>query len=58
MSGETSARLLDGGEEGVEGPGAKEGGEVREQGDAMWSPCSISSSTSVDLMVHEGDGGE
>ena len=25
MSGETSARLLDGGEEGVEGPGAKEG---------------------------------
>ena len=58
MSGETSARPLDGGEEGVEGPGAKEGDEVQEQGDAMWSPRSISSSTSVDLMVHEGDGGE
>ena len=58
MSGETSAHLLDGGEEEVEGPDAKEGEEVRGQGDVMWSPCSISSSTSVDLMVHEGDGGE
>ena len=49
-----STRLVDGGgEEAGRLEGAREG---EEEWDPILSPCNMSSSTSVEVMVHEGDG--